>query len=114
MRWARSVASPTANGQLNRNRSESTPWTTPGAWSSRAGLYGRSKWITWFAAVKVRPTPPTCDEVRDEDRSRVTGPGHVLGLSLDQGPTNMQRFNFRPHWSLQSHAFSMRIRFEQS
>ena len=107
MRWARSVASPTL-GFAERNRSESTPWTTPWAWSSLAGLYGRSKWITWFAAVKVRPTPPTCDEVRDEDRSRVTGPG------LDQGPTNMQRFNFRPHWSLQSHAFSMRIRFEQS
>ena len=28
------------------------------AWSSTAGFHQRERWITWFAAVSVKPTPP--------------------------------------------------------
>src|SRR5438876_6897460 len=39
------------------------------AWSSTAGFHQRSKWKTWFALVRFRPTPPARRERRNIDGS---------------------------------------------
>src|SRR6266516_1955731 len=39
------------------------------AWSSTAGFHQRSKWKTWFAFVRFRPTPPARSERMNSDGS---------------------------------------------
>lgn len=72
IRWARSVASEAANFKqlgifsakfcqaFNMIIKTTTENWGPPACASLAGFQHRSKWITWLAVVRFKPTPPAC------------------------------------------------------
>ena len=39
------------------------------AWFSTAGFHHLSKWMTWFAAVRVSPVPPAFKEIKNTEKS---------------------------------------------
>ena len=45
-------------------------WARSVAWSSTAGFHQRSKWKTWFAAVRLSPSPPALSDITSTRGSR--------------------------------------------